>query len=129
MPIRLIRFSHVPIICGSLTFRLTATSFLPAPLIFANRLPFTRDSFGLIGLNQQSLIALSICQNWPARPVNLQRKCNNLEELLGDNPSHSSGEVYIILEKCKFEGPVELVLPNVRSGRSVLSNGKRPKAV
>ena len=73
-----------------------------------------------------NLIALSICQNWPARPVNLQRKCNNLEEHLGDNPSHSSGEVYIILEKCKFEGPVELVLPNARSGRLVLSNGKRP---
>ena len=37
----------------------------------------------------------SFCQNWPARPVTLQRKCKNLKEHWHDNPSHSSGEVYI----------------------------------
>ena len=75
------------------------------------------------------LRALSFCQNWPARPVSLQRKRNNLKEYLLDNPSHCSGGVYIILEVCYIEGVVELLLPNARSGRSVLSNGKRPEFV
>ena len=44
--------------------------------------------------------ALSFRQNWPARPVSLERKCNNLKENLHDNPSHSSGGVHIILEVC-----------------------------
>ena len=47
-----------------------------------------------------NLRALSFCQNWPARPIGLQRKCNNLKEHLHDNPSHSSGGLYIILEEC-----------------------------
>ena len=34
--------------------------------------------------------------------------------------------VYIILEVRQVEGVVELVLPNVRSGRSALTNGKYP---
>ena len=46
------------------------------------------------------LRALSFCQNWPARPVSLQRKWNNLKEHLHDNPSHSSEGVYIIVEVC-----------------------------
>ena len=41
------------------------------------------------------LRALSFCQNWPARPVTLQIKCNNLKENWHDYPSHSSGGVYI----------------------------------
>ena len=44
------------------------------------------------------LRALSFCQNWPARPFSLQRKCNNLKEHLDDSPSYSSGGVYIILK-------------------------------
>ena len=50
-----------------------------------------------------------LCQKWPARPVSLQRKCNNLKEHLHDNPSHSS--------KC-----VNLSPSKFRLGRSVLSN-------
>ena len=49
-----------------------------------------------------------------ARFVSLQRKCINLKEHLHDNPSHSSGEVHIILEVCLFEGLVEQVLHNAR---------------
>ena len=45
-----------------------------------------------------------------------------------DNPSHSSGGVYIIFEVGEFEGVVELVFPNAWAGQSVLSNGKRPKS-
>ena len=71
---------------------------------------------------------LSFCQNWPARPVSLQRKCNNFKEHLHDNSSHCSGGVYIIFQACYIEGVVELFLPNARCGRSVLSNGKRPKS-
>ena len=46
------------------------------------------------------LRALSFCQNWPAGSISLQGKCNNLKEHMHDNPSHSSGGVYIILEVC-----------------------------
>ena len=66
---------------------------------------------------------LSFCQNRPARPVNLQRKCNNLKDHLHDNSFHSSGGVYHP-RSVLIEGVVEL--PNARSGRPVLSNGKRP---
>ena len=52
------------------------------------------------------------------------KTCNSLKEHLHGNPSHSSGGVYIILEMCQFEDVVELVLPNTRSGRIVLSNWK-----
>ena len=45
-------------------------------------------------------MALPFCPTWPARPVILQRKCNNLKENLHDNPSYSSGGVYIISEAC-----------------------------
>ena len=38
-----------------------------------------------------SLRALSFCQNWPARPISLQRKCNNLKEHLRDDPSQMPG--------------------------------------
>ena len=69
-------------------------------------------------------MALSFCQNWPARPVSLLREFDNLKEQLHDL-SHYSGGVYIILEVCLFEGVVELVLPN---GRSVVPNRKRPEA-
>ena len=72
------------------------------------------------------LRALSFCQNWPAKPVGLQTKCNNLKEHLHDNPSHCSGGVYIIFRACYIEGVVKLFLLNAQSGRSVLSNGKRP---
>ena len=85
-------------------------------------------SYGKPVLHTCILRALSFCQNWPARPVSLQRKCNDLKEHLHDNPSHCSGGVYIILEVCYSEGVVELFLPNGRSGQSLLSNGKRPKA-
>ena len=73
---------------------------------------------------------LSFCQNRPARPVSLKRKCNNLKKQLHDNPSHSSGVVYtcLILELGEFEGVVELVFPNAWAGQSVLLNGKRPKS-
>ena len=77
------------------------------------------------------LRALSFGQNWPAaRPVSLQRKCNNLKEHLHDNPSNSSGVVYtcIILEVGEFEGVVQLIFSNAWSGQSVLSNRKRPKS-
>ena len=39
------------------------------------------------------LRALSFCQNWPARPIGLQRKGKNVKEHLHDNPLHSSGEL------------------------------------
>ena len=79
--------------------------------------------------NLEGFRALSFCQNWPARTVSLQRKCSNLNEYLHEDSSHSPGGVYIILEVCLFEGVVELVLPNTQTGgRSVLSNGKRPKS-
>ena len=48
----------------------------------------------------EHLRALSFLQNWPARLVCLQGKCNNLKEHLHDNPSYCSGGVYIILEVC-----------------------------
>ena len=54
------------------------------------------------GSDHLSLRALSFCQNWTARPISLQRKCNNLKEHLHDNPSHSSGGLYIILKECLF---------------------------
>ena len=37
--------------------------------------------------------SISFCQNWLARPVRVQRKCNNSKEHLHDSPSHSSGRV------------------------------------
>ena len=80
----------------------------------------------LTAKRMRSFRALSFCQNWPVRPVSLQKKSNNMKEHLHDNPSSSSGGLYIILEECKFEGVLELNLPNSWSGRSVLSNGKRP---
>ena len=42
--------------------------------------------------------------------------------------THILLEKYISSSKgVNFEGVVELVLPNARSGRSVMSNGKRPR--
>ena len=71
----------------------------------AGRRKFRNMRFGLLSLvtrkgKELYLRALSFCQNWPARPNNLQRKCNNLKEHLHDNPSHSSRGVYIILDVC-----------------------------
>ena len=54
------------------------------------------------------LRALSFCQNWPVRPVSLERKRSNLKEHLHDNPWHSYGGVRIILEEGYIEGVVEL---------------------
>ena len=52
---------------------------------------------------------LSFCQDWPAKHVSLQRKCNNLKEHLQYNPSHSSGGVYYHPQNMLFQGVVELV--------------------
>ena len=65
--------------------------------------------------------ALFFCQAWPIRPISLQRKCNKLKEHLQDNPSHSSGGVYIVLKTCYFEGVVEL---NAWSGPSSETQGQ-----
>ena len=69
------------------------------------------------------LRALSSCHKWPARPVSSHRKRNNLRGTC----MIISGillEEYISLSECV----VEVVLTtSARSGRSVLSNGKRPK--
>ena len=57
------------------------------------------------------------------------KKMQQFEEDLHENLSHPSGGVYATFELCYYEGVVKLVLPNTLSGRSVLSNGKRPKAL
>ena len=107
-------------------FRWTLTRGNPDKI----RVPPLQESnpttFQLLFRMLYDLRAISFCQNWPARPNNLQRKCNNLKEHLHDDPSHSSGGVYhprsVLIWML-----VELVLPNAQSGRSVLSNGNRPK--
>ena len=64
--------------------------------LFCNKNRIHRKGKG----HARKLRVLSFCQNWPARPITLQRKCNHLKEHLHDIPSYSSGGVDMILEVC-----------------------------